>query len=384
MKRIGLLGLTFSDPNKGCEALTYTFLSILRKLNDSQKIEVVCIWNSNDLGQIPNYFPEIKFEAYVLNIYDLSSWIGAYTKIKTCDCVFDASYGDGFTGIYGTRRNFVQAFRKQLVMWAHKPLFLLPQTYGKYKHPFKRWSISLIKNATLAYARDLTTAKGVGDFVKVTSDMAFNLPFDKTLYTINSSKKHIGINVSSLLWDDSTVGRFCLTVEYRKFYNKILDYLTTNPEFEVHLIPHVIDMKNYKSGENDYRILDELKVKYKDKVILAPPFNNCIEAKSYIANMDIFLGSRMHATIGAISSGVVTIPFSYCHKFEALYGNINYPYLISATKISTDEAFEKSKEWINNPTPLKEAGIASVAVAKTKLKEFEKELTNSLKKVGLI
>ena len=144
MKRIGLLGLTFSDPNKGCEALTYTFLNILRKLNDSQKIEVVCIWNSNDLGQIPNYFPEIKFEAYVLNIYDLSSWIGAYTKIKTCDCVFDASYGDGFTGIYGTRRNFVQAFRKQLVVWAHKPLFLLPQTYGKYKHPFKRWSISLI------------------------------------------------------------------------------------------------------------------------------------------------------------------------------------------------------------------------------------------------
>ena len=30
MKKIGLLGLTFTDPNKGCEALTFTFLNMLQ------------------------------------------------------------------------------------------------------------------------------------------------------------------------------------------------------------------------------------------------------------------------------------------------------------------------------------------------------------------
>ena len=384
MKRIGLLGLTFSDPNKGCEALTYTFLKVLRDFYSEQDIEIICIWNSNNFGQIPKYFPELKLEAYVLNIYSVASWIGAYQKIKTCSCVFDASYGDGFTGIYGARRNFVQALRKQLVCWANKPLYLLPQTYGKYTPIFQKWSISLIKRAKLAYARDITTARVVGDFVRVTSDMAFGLPFDKNKYPMSSCKTRIGLNVSSLLWDEATVGRFGLTVEYKKFYTELLDYLTNKSEYEVHLIPHVIDVKNYQSGENDCRILDEIKSKYGYKVIQAPAFANCIEAKSYIANMDIFLGSRMHATIGAISSGVVTIPFSYCHKFESLYGNINYPYLISATKISTEEALLQARNWINNPETLRNAGIISVEGAKSKLKEFEYDLEESLKKENLI
>ena len=43
MKRIGLLGLTFSDPNKGCEALTYTFLNMLRSAYPRKDIEIICI-----------------------------------------------------------------------------------------------------------------------------------------------------------------------------------------------------------------------------------------------------------------------------------------------------------------------------------------------------
>lgn len=383
MKRIGLLGLTFSDPNKGCEALTYTFLNMLRSAYAKKDIEITCIWNSNDFGQIPEFFPELNFKAYVLNVYSLASWIGAYKEIKKCDCVFDGSYGDGFTGIYGMRRNFVQCLRKQLVYWAKKPLFLLPQTYGKYKHPFQKWSIGLIRKATLAYARDQAAAISEEGLVKTTSDMAFGLPFDRNKFSFGAMRK-IGVNVSSLLWDDETVKRFNLTVNYRKFYTDLLNYLTSQNDVEVHLIPHVIDAKNYQSSENDCRILDELEHQYRSKVVVAPPFSNCIEAKSYIANMDVFLGSRMHATIGAISSGVTTIPFSYCHKFEALYGNIDYPYLISATKINTEEALKLVKEWIDHPEPLNIAGQKSVAIAKEKLRTFEDDLVNNLKRLNLI
>ena len=31
--------------------------------------------------------------------------------------------------------------------------------------------------------------------------------------------------------------------------------------------------------------------------VLAPDFKNPIEAKSYISNMDVFIGARMHSTI---------------------------------------------------------------------------------------
>lgn len=377
-RRIGLLGLTFTDPNKGCEALTYTFLNMLSQFYENDHLEIVCFMRTNEFGKIPESFPMMTFKCHVLNIYSIASWISVYKDIHKCDCVFDASYGDGFTGIYGARRNFVQALRKQLVISANRPLFLLPQTYGLYHKYFKKWSISLIKSASLAYARDEATAKVIGDFVKTTSDMAFGLPFDKSRYSMKDGVNRIGINVSSLLWDEDTCKRFALTVDYKVFYFNLLDYLISKSDFEIHLIPHVVDLKNPNSGENDYRICQYLKSKYGDKVILAPPFETAIDAKSYISNMNIFLGSRMHATIGAISSGVTTIPFSYCHKFEALYSNIGYAYLLSATKISTEQALQTTFEWINNPQVLYENGVAASENAIEKLNVFKAELRNVL------
>ena len=123
---------------------------------------------------------------------------------------------------------------------------------------------------------------------------------------------------------------------------------------------------------------------YPNKVIVAPAFRSALEAKSYISNMDIFMGARMHSTIGAISSGVVTIPFSYCHKFESLYSKINYPYIISATKISTEMALEKVKQWISNPNVLKKEGDIAVEKARNELLSFKEDLKNTIKKKGLL
>lgn len=384
MKKIGLLGLTFTDPNKGCEALTYTFLNLLRKFCGDSPLEVVCFMRSDKLGKIPEFFPNFKFKSFVLNIYSPKSWLDVYNEIKTCDCVFDASYGDGFTGIYGTRRNFVQALRKQLVVSAKKPLYLLPQTYGSYKFPFKRWSLDLIEKANLAYARDEKTALSVGPSVKVTSDLAFGLPFDKSLYKMDSQKKKFGLNISSLIWDKETVGRFMLSIDYREFCRKLLDYLINSTDYEVHLISHVIDAEHPEAGENDYRVCQQLKKQYGDSVVLAPPFDNAIEAKSYIANMDVFLGARMHSTIGAISAGVVTIPLSYTYKFEALYSAINYNFILSATKETTDSAIEKFKKWMGSLDVLRERGKQSVELAKERLGQFEDDLKGNLHENGLI
>lgn len=382
-RTIGLFGLSIMDANKGSEALTYTFLSMLQRFYPKDKLHIISFMSNNQIGEIKNYYPDMTFTCHYLNKINPYSWYKVYKEVKKCDCIFDASAGDGFTGIYGTARNFVQALRKQLPVWAHKPYYLLPQTYGSYKFPLKEWSIGLIKKANLAYARDEKTAKEVGPFVKVTSDMAFGLPYDKHIFQLSDRKK-IGINVSSLLWDDNTRARFNLLVDYKKFYSELIDFIIKETDYEVHLIPHVVNIENYNAPENDYRICSTLKHKYKDSVVLAPAFKTPVEAKSYISNMDIFLGSRMHATIGAISSGVITIPFSYAYKFETLYSNLNYPYIISAKKITTEEALNKTKEWISNPIPLKEAASMAVEKALNDLSNFEEDLKQSLKKEGLM
>lgn len=382
--RFGLMCLSFKDSNKGCEALTFTFLKMLQEMYDKDDFEVICFTASEDLGKVPSFFPEMKMSCQVFDIHNIKSWIEAFQTIKTMDAVFDGSYGDGFTGIYGAARNGVQVMRKQIVYWAGKPLFLLPQTFGKYKFPFRKWSKKIIRDAALAYARDDTAKMVPGCNVKTTSDMAFLLPYDKTLYSFDKGIKKIGIGVSSLLWDKATGERFNLKVDYRQFYHDLIAYLLDETEYQVHLIPHVVDKENYDAPENDCRSCDELVTMFPNKVIVAPAFDTALEAKSYIANMDLFMGSRMHSTIGAISSGVTTIPFSYAHKFESLYSKIGFEYVLSAAKLSTEDALDQIKGWIDNPEPIKASGERAVERARHNVEMFQQDLKETLLRKKLL
>ena len=111
------------------------------------------------------------------------------------------------------------------------------------------------------------------------------------------------------------------------------------------MIPHVIT-KNEQNVENDMTAINEIKGMFSD-VEVAPRFTNPIEAKDYIATMEWFIGSRMHATISGVSTKVPTIAFSYSRKFDGLYESIDYPYVINAKELSTEEIIEKTKEYIN-------------------------------------
>lgn len=55
----------------------------------------------------------------------------------------------------------------------------------------------------------------------------------------------------------------------------------------------------------------------------------------------------MHATIGAVSAGVATIPFAYSKKFKTMFGNLNYKYVIEARDLDTQTAIDKTLEYIN-------------------------------------
>ena len=107
----------------------------------------------------------------------------------------------------------------------------------------------------------------------------------------------------------------------REYCRQIIKKYSEDDKTEIHIIPHVIDEDNYDSLENDSRVCKLLKEEF-PCAVLAPDFKDPIEAKSYISNMDVFIGARMHSTIGAISAGVATIPFSYSRKFKLSVCNI--------------------------------------------------------------
>lgn len=163
--------------------------------------------------------------------------------------------------------------------------------------------------------------------------------FLKTMF-----KVLIGLNASSLLVKnktESTETKFKLKTNYDQYLRELLQLLTANKKYEIYIIPHV---------ERDAG--DELKKEFPNLHYLEP-FDNPISAKSFISQMDIFIGARMHATIGAFSAGVATIPTAYSRKFKGLYESLGYKYVVDLAELNTHEAVELTVEYVKRYKELK-------------------------------
>ena len=96
--------------------------------------------------------------------------------------------------------------------------------------------------------------------------------------------------------------------------------------------------------------------------------------------MDIFIGSRMHSTIAAFSSNVITIPISYSRKFEGLFNSLNYPFVINGREETNVHAFDKIKDYVNDTIKLEEIQKQSIKVIDKKKELFIDSLECILKK----
>ncbi|MDL2302572.1 polysaccharide pyruvyl transferase family protein, partial [Lachnospiraceae bacterium OttesenSCG-928-D06] len=262
------------------------------------------------------------------------------------------------------------------------PFMLGPQTYGPYKNKILRhWAKTVIKRSDFTYTRDGMS----GDYVynlwnyqmKQVTDVAFALPYDKSSeeeFSETPSKIRIGINISGLLWQGGYTknNQFGLKTDYKCYCRKIIEYLYHNDKYQIFLIPHV-GYAGKKTEENDYIPCFEL-IKEYPNITLIDRTETASDIKSEIAKMHIFIGARMHATIGAFSSGVATIPFSYSRKFEGLYHSLNYPYVIEAIEYGTEENVKKTKEYIDNYKELKK----NVEKSMEKVREYQEEFRGDL------
>ncbi|MFD0823263.1 polysaccharide pyruvyl transferase family protein, partial [Micromonospora zhanjiangensis] len=86
--------------------------------------------------------------------------------IDAADLVLDASGGDSFTDLYGTRRFNAVTWPKRLAVLRHRPLVLLPQTYGPYRADRVRaTAAALTRSATMAWARDPDSFLALADLL---------------------------------------------------------------------------------------------------------------------------------------------------------------------------------------------------------------------------
>ena len=90
--------------------------------------------------------------------------------------------------------------------------------------------------------------------------------------------------------------------------------------------------------------------------------------------MDVFIGSRMHSTIAAFSSGIPVIPVAYSRKFEGLFSSLGYNYVIDAQQCDENEAVKKILEYLNQKEILKQKVNLGMSIAREQLDCYRKEL----------
>lgn len=389
---IGILGAPINNMNLGCQALTYSMVSLLEATSQDFSIKFqynIFEWKpSRELDQ--NFCKRLQMDSSKLvsvrsgNYKDILRRIKHWAHnrnmeavIRTCAFVIDLTEGDSFTDIYGNDRFNTQTFLKELVEKTTS-LILGSQTYGPFKDPSnENRAADVIKKATAVFIRDRISEKYVKKISGVdpilTCDLAFRLPYKSRSSEKTGSARRIGFNVSGLLVSDKKEGtatEFTLKTNYDEFVKRVLDYLISH-QYEVHLIGHVAA---------DYTVNKILKEKY-PSVILAPEFDNPMDAKSYISSMDLFIGSRMHATIAALTSNTPVVPVAYSRKFTGLFENVEYPYVVDLQTQDTAKTVQAVIDRIENYDETKSATEKSYQIAMRQNDECLKAYETVIRKV---
>lgn len=284
--------------------------------------------------------------------------------IDSCDAVIDVSGGDSFSDIYGIKRFNSTLLPKLITKNRHKTLILAPQTYGPYRSKSSFLAASkAVKQADMVWARDehsyqiLKALLGNSyDPVKHLCgvDMAFKLPVqnashlvqDKLLEWLNNKdekKPLVGINISGLIYQnpESAKKQYQFIADYNAVVIQLVNEILLKSNARIVLISHVMDREGHY--ESDFaacsHVSKQIAEPIKDRVILSPPNLNQSQVKWLIAQMDWFCGTRMHATIAALSSGVPTAAISYSDKTLGVFASCNQssyvmdPRLMNETEI---------------------------------------------------
>jgi polysaccharide pyruvyl transferase WcaK-like protein len=226
------------------------------------------------------------------------------------------------------------------------------------------------------FARDETSYKvlkemGQSHRSSLTTDVAFALPFeapaDKEQRDLAKGKVKVGLNVSAYLYRHGDVpsDNIRLAADYTQLVDAILAKLTGDPDrYEVHLVPHVLVQS--RAYDDDYNMAEEMQQRF-PTTLVPPRFHGPSDAKSYIAGLDFLMGSRMHATIAAISSNTAVLPLAFSRKFNGLYSSLDYRWNADLTKESNEEVLAKLDAALADLPKVRAEAVAANAEAQKRL-----------------
>lgn len=349
--KIGLLWHSPNSGNLGVGALTMANMAIVRQVaSELDLIPRFTIIGMRDDGAV--YVSPEEADLFVMNTRTLLDPRGALRVIREQDCILDIGAGDSFADIYGFRRFLFLWLTKIHALIGRTPLVLSPQTIGPFtKSPYRQLASIALKRADSVLARDRTSLEALRDLApdangQLSVDVAFALPYVDRSAERGGDRLRLGVNVSGLLFNEAESGRnrFGLSVDYAELMKRFVAHAAARPDVEVHLLPHAT--AEAYAWDDDGRVADRLAAEF-PTVVRVPNFTNPSDAKSYISSLDFLVAGRMHACIGAFSSGTPVVPVAYSRKFSGLFGLLAYKWMIPTSGVDLEGALRYLEDCLD-------------------------------------
>jgi len=135
----------------------------------------------------------------------------------------------------------------------------------------------------------------------------------------NADSLVVGLNVSGLLYMGGYNGRnmFGLASGYRELIDQLTNELLRSTQATVLLVPHVFGSE--REEEACASVLQSAGARFPGRVLAVQEALTESELKWVIGRTSIFVGSRMHACIAALSQCVPAIGLAYSDKFVGVF-----------------------------------------------------------------
>lgn len=340
--RIGLLWHSIRSGNLGVGALTVANQAIAREV-------------AREMGMVPHFVvmqmrdsgtPAMNLadtDVFVIDRKAITSRSGFWRAVGQVDCVLDIGAGDSFADIYGWRRFLFLWITKLMAILRKTPLVLSPQTIGPFTKPvYRALAAYVMKRSDVVVARDAMSRDIASELapeakVVMAVDVAFVLPYEDRSSQRGGLRLRIGVNASGLLFHEAETetNRFGLSYDYAAFTRSLLAALSARDDVELFLVPHATSKTD--PTDDDGALANRLAVEFPNATRVAN-FTDPSEAKSFISSLDLLVAARMHACIGAFSSGTPVVPVAYSRKFSGLFGLLGYDEVLPVAGMNEEEA----------------------------------------------
>ncbi len=264
------------------------------------------------------------------------------------------SYGRG-------RALLILILAHQFALWAGKPVYLLPQSYGPFRSRLERWLMqNMLKKVRLVMAREKLSLEHLRACGFPTEDMIvlpdMALGFDigsveegtKVLSQAGISSDESCIGVTIINWQEQ-YKNFKQQEQYESALAAALkDFSAHHPQVRIIFFPQCTGPTDKEDDRIPARrVAERCRDAKQPPVVLDKPLSAEALAGA-IGQMEIFIGTRMHSNIFALHQYIPLLPIGYLHKTQGIADMIGLSQWVIDIKNIDSAALSRALEklWV--------------------------------------